>query len=148
MKPLPAISFCFSVFEGVHIAPAGKLRPSEETASTCNGMSWSAAFYTKGAVPFNSFGTKLEAPEWFPLINARLPLLKATQSSNIVMKAIISTQSSQNLSCMAMFIHVHFSLFFFELIHITVGIYPVHLRHFSLLISACLKLHTLINYAL
>lgn len=151
MKPLPAISFCFSRWPqslkestSPLLENSGPLRKRPQP----DVMTWSAAFYTKGAVPFNSFGTKLEAPEWLPLINARRPLFKATQSSNIVMKAIISTQSSQYLSCMAVFIYVHFSLSFFELIHITVGIYPVHLRHFSLLISACLKLHTLINYAL
>lgn len=116
-----AISFFISVFEGVHITLAGELGPSEQTTSSCNVMAWDATCHAKGAVPLHSFIIKPEAPEWFPLMQGFLSskphsLNYCYESHHIHPPRVIPIP----------FLHgrVDFSLSFFELIHITVGIQP------------------------
>lgn len=103
-----------TVFEGFHITAAGKLSPSEQTTASCSVMAWNATFYAKGVVPSHSFIRKLEAPEWLPLMQGLLS--SKPHSLQILlwtpMEASISTHSSssQYLSYVGLFIHVHFSL--------------------------------------
>lgn len=74
MKPRPAISFCFPQQpQSLKESRSPQLENCLRTISSCSGMAWGTKFHAKGVVPFNySFITKLEASEWFPLMQGFL----------------------------------------------------------------------------
>lgn len=134
------------VFEGVQITPTGKLFANNLK------LQWHGLGYKiscQGCCSFQLFFYHKTWSFWVVPINARLPLLKATWSSNTAVKAILPTHpvSSGYLSYTVLFSHVHFSCS--KLIHITVAIqHSVRLCHLRLLVSACLKLYILTKYTL